>query len=234
MNATVRDVMTRDVVVVDRSARFKDVARLMALHRVSAIPVVDEGRHLVGIVSEADLLLKEARGAEARGRDRGRRGRERSKAEGVLASQLMTTPVVSIGPDANVRDAARLMHRERVKRLPVVDADGVVIGIVSRRDLLKVFLRSDEEIESEIRGQLLRRSLWMDPHQIDVTVRGGVVFLRGEVERASLVPILIGMVRGVDGVVDVAPHLTSAFDDRHLHPDSTEPWAVLPSSLRWP
>jgi CBS domain-containing protein len=230
MNATVRDVMTTNVVVVDRTARFKDVARLMALHRVSAIPVVENGRHLAGIVSEADLLLKEAADRE----ERGWRRRERGKADAVLASELMTTPVISIGPDASVRDAARLMHHERVKRLPVVDAEGFVIGIVSRRDLLKVFLRSDEEIERDIREDVLRRALWMDPKDLGVEVRGGVVTLHGEVERASLVPIIVGMVRGVDGVVDVVHELTSAFDDDRLHPDFTEPWAVLPSSLRWP
>jgi CBS-domain-containing membrane protein len=234
MNTTVSDVMTTDVVVVDRSARFKDVARLMAHHRVSAIPVVEDGGRLVGIVSEADLLLKETGGADIRRFERGGRHRERTKAEAVSASELMTSPVVSIGPDASVRDAARVMHRERVKRLPVIDAAGVVIGIVSRRDLLKVFLRSDDEIVSEIRDEVLRRSLWMDPNQLDVMARGGVVFLRGEVERASLVPILVGIVRAVDGVVDVVSDLTSAFDDRHLHPDVAEPWAVLPSSLRWP
>jgi CBS domain-containing protein len=234
MNATVSDVMTTDVVVVDRSTRFKDVARLMAAHLVSAIPVVDDSGRLVGIVSEADLLLKEAGGPDIGQFERGKRHRERTKAEAVSASELMSSPVVSIGPDANVRDAARVMYREQVKRLPVIDGGGMVIGIVSRRDLLKVFLRSDGEIVSEIRGEVLRRSLWMDQNQLDVTVRGGVVVLRGEVERASLVPILVGMVRGVDGVVDVVSDLTSAFDDRHLHPDVAEPWAVLPSSLRWP
>ena len=234
MKTTVKDVMTSDVVVVARSARFKDVARLMALYGVSALPVVDDHERLAGIISEADLLLKEEDGErEIPLIETTKRRRERRKAEGVLASELMTTPVVWIGPDAHVRDAARLMHREQVKRLPVVDEEGRVIGIVSRRDLLKVFLRTDEDIEAEVRQDVLKRALWMDPGALGVEVRGGVVSLHGKVERASLIPVLVSIVRGLDGVVDVEHDLTYEFDDTHLRPDLTEPWSVLPVSVRW-
>ena len=226
MKRTVRDVMSSNVVTVDRLTRFKRIAQVMAAHEVSALPVVDGDGRLVGIISEADLLLKEEDGG------RGRR-RDRRKAEGVVAAELMSTPVASIGPDAQVRDAARLMHREQVKRLPVVDRDERVVGIVSRRDLLKVFLRSDQEIESEVREDVLKRALWMEPDAIDVEVRGGVVMLRGEVDRSSIVPVLVSIVRGLDGVIDVEQELAWRHDDSHVRPESKEPWSVLPASIRW-
>lgn len=215
MKRTVQDVMTRTVVVVNESALFKDVVRLMLEYRVSALPVVDADGLLAGIVSEGDLILKEDPSLERPVHllERRRHRVEREKAAGLIARELMTTPVVAVAPAATLGEAARLMHDKGIKRLPVVDGDGRVLGIVSRRDLLKVFLRDDHEIYDEITEDVIRRTLWIDPTTIRVVVRDGVVALDGQLERRSLVPVLVGLVEGVEGVIGVEEHLTYLEDD---------------------
>jgi CBS domain-containing protein len=139
----VRDVMTAEVVVVRDRTPFKEIVGLMRQHNVSALPVVDATDELVGIVSEADLLLKEEHVAEGESHRRfqsRRRRIDRAKAGGVIARELMSSSVETIDPEAPLARAARLLHERRVKRLPVVDANGKLVGIVSRADLLKVFL----------------------------------------------------------------------------------------------
>jgi CBS-domain-containing membrane protein len=216
MGRHVRDVMTREVVTVDEHASFKEIATLIAERRVSALPVLDGKGHVVGIVSEADLLLKEEF-AEEPTKNRlfqSRRQRQtRAKAAGDTAAELMTSPAVTVGPEASVAGAARLLHRHRVKRLPVIDPAGPLLGIVSRADLLKVFLRSDADITREVRQQVLIRAMWMDPDTVVVDVRDGVVALTGQLERRSLIPITISLVHGIDGVVDVIDRLTFELDD---------------------
>jgi CBS-domain-containing membrane protein len=128
----------------------------------------------------------------------------------------MTSPAVTIGPDASIAKAARLLHRHQIKRLPVLDPAGPLLGIVSRADLLKVFLRSDAEIAAQVRQRVLRRALWVDPDTVGVEVRDGVVTLTGQLERASLIPILVNLVRGLDGVVGVVDRLSFEFDDRTI------------------
>ena len=125
----------------------------------------------------------------------------------------MTSPAVTIGPDAGVAEAARLLHRHGIKRLPVVDPAGPLLGIVSRADLLKVFLRADADIAREVRQQVLRRAMWIDPDTVAVEVHDGVVTLAGQLERRSLIPIVVSLVRGLDGVVDVVDRLSFEFDD---------------------
>jgi CBS domain-containing protein len=208
--------MTQDVVTVDEHASFKDIATLIAERRVSAVPVLDrEGRGL-GIVSEADLVLKEEfpEGPAGGRLFQGRRQREdRAKAAGDIAAELMTAPAVTVGPDATVAEVARLLHRHGIKRMPVVDPAGPLLGIVSRADLLTVFLRSDADIAREIRQEVLVRSMWMDPDTVVVDVRDGMVTLTGQLERRSLIPITVSLIRGLDGVVDVVGRLTFELDD---------------------
>ena len=216
MGRRVRDVMTQDVVTVDEHASFKDIAMLIAERRVSAVPVLDREGRVLGIVSEADLVLKEEfpEGPAGGRLFQGRRQREdRAKAAGDTAVELMTAPAVTVGPDATAAEAARLLHRHGIKRMPVVDPAGPLLGIVSRADLLKVFLRSDADIAREIRQQVLLRSMWMDPDTVVTDVRDGVVTLTGHLERRSLIPIIVNLVRGLDGVVDVVDRLTFEFDD---------------------
>jgi CBS domain-containing protein len=236
MGRLVEDVMTKTVVTVREDAPFKEVVRLMDEYRVSALPVVDRDGRLLGVVSEADLLLKEAREPDAPARRRtfeGRRTREeRIKADATAAGSLMTSPAITVGPDAAVGEAARTMHRRAVKRLPVVDERGLVVGIVSRRDLLHVFLREDAEIRREVSERVIEHTLWIEPDTVGVAVHEGVVTLRGELERRSVCSILVGLVLGVDGVVGVRDMLTYRFDDSSTRPEPTTPWDIVPKSLR--
>jgi CBS domain-containing protein len=212
----VDDVMTRRVATVQVGAPFKDVARLLAERKISAVPVLDNDGKLVGVVSEADLLRKEQYHEDAmptRRRFGSRRGRVfRAKARGDFAGDVMTTPAITVGPEASVVEAAKVMIERNVKRLPVVDFDGCLVGIVSRADLLWVFLRPDDEIAEEIRTEVFARVLLQEP-TYTVTVNNGIVMLSGRLDRRSAVEIAERLVRAVDGVVDVVNGLTYRVDD---------------------
>jgi len=209
MNATVKDVMTANVVAVRLDATYKDiVARLRAL-RVSAFPVVDEGNKVVGVVSEADLLTKEALEYSAPGMMGGiLHGRERSKAAAITAADLMTKPPVTIGPREPASHAARLMYSRRVKRLPVVDDDGRLVGIVTRTDVLGVYSRPDAEIRRDIIADVIVGTVLTDPARFTVTVRDGVVTVEGTPENASVGRDMMEEIRHVEGVVAVRDRLT--------------------------
>jgi len=200
----VSDVMTLTVVAVGRDARFKEIVRAMGQWKVSAVPVVEGGGRVVGVVSEADLLPKE----EFRDRDLTRaeqiqRLSDLAKAGAVTAEELMSTPAVTVHPDTTLGQAAQIMAMKHVKRLPVVDDEGRLRGIVSRGDLLKVFLRSDEEIEEEVRRTVVSYLFPALSHTIHVSVRDGAVTLRGQVHDTSLVWVAERLVRAVEGVVAV-------------------------------
>jgi CBS domain-containing protein len=226
---TVTDVMTRTVVVVHVSAPFKDVVRRMQEYRVGALPVVDDDERLVGLVSEGDLILKEDPELEETAHlfEGRQRRHDREKAAGLVAIELMTAPVVTVSLDASLGEAARLMHRKGVRRLPVVDAAGRVYGILSRSDLLKVFLRDDADIEHEVREDVVRRTLWIDPDTVTVSVRDGVVRLEGQLERRSLIPVLERLVTAVEGVVGVEEHLSYFLDDTASIPEIPLPWTAV-------
>jgi CBS-domain-containing membrane protein len=214
---TVGDVMTRDVVCVGERTEYKDIVETLVRHGVSAVPVINTDGRILGVVSEADVLHKmEFAGQEPHRHllERKQRRTMRAKAGGETAAELMTEPAVTIAPDATIGAAAMLMDEETVKRLPVVDADGGVVGIVSRSDLLRVYLRSDEEIRTEIEDQVLLRALWIEPGTITVTARKGVVSLAGTVDRRSTIPIVVRLVSTVAGVVEVENNLTYHYDDR--------------------
>jgi CBS domain-containing protein len=225
-NRTVRDVMTTRVVVVEESTAFKEIVRSMEESGVGGLPVVDADGRVVGVVSEADLLLKEEEAQQPHRHhllEGKRRGIERAKAEARVAGELMTAPAVSIGPDASLGQAARLMHERGVKRLPVVDERGVLVGIVSRGDLLTVFMRPDEDIRREVAEEILLGAMSIGPG-VRVTVRDGVVTVEGLVEHRRLVPILTGLVRGVDGVVGVEDRLRYEVDDTSHRSGVMTPW----------
>jgi CBS domain-containing protein len=228
MRRKVRNVMTTEVVTASPATTYKELVRLLAEHQVSAVPVVDERRRVLGVVSEADLLRKQehphgphkARWPESR-----RRRAERAKVDGVVAADLMTAPAATIGRDASVVEAARRLHAVGVKRLPVEDASGRLVGIVSRADLLTVFLRPDQEIRREIL-ELIRRDLVMGTDRFHVNVRGGVVILQGRCERRSLIPILVRAVHGVEGVVRVENRLGYDLDDTQVEPARARAHAI--------
>ncbi|AJT69670.1 hypothetical protein T261_8073 [Streptomyces lydicus] len=200
----VRDVMTETVAAVDRGARFKEVVETMERWKVSALPVLAGEGRVVGVVSEADLLPKEEfRESDPDRLEQLRRVDDVRRAEAVTAGELMTSPAHTVRADATLSQAARVMARESVKRLPVVDGHGVLMGIVSRADLLKVFLRSDEDLAEEIRRTVVGTLFAAPARDLQVTVTDGVATLRGRVRDTSLVPVIARLVRAVEGVVDV-------------------------------
>lgn len=208
MDSRVKDVMTTDVVSVRESAQYKDIVAVLRELHVSAFPVLDEADHLVGVVSESDLLLKEL-GQEALGGyliSSGRRG-ERAKAAGVSAAELMTTPAVTIGPDDSLADAARLMHDRHVKRLPVVDQADRLVGIVSRVDLLSVFDRPDSEIRAAVLTDIIARDFALDPDAFNVQVTSGIVTIAGQVDNQAVARRLRDALRHAEGVVGVRSRL---------------------------
>lgn len=215
MDSRVEDVMTRDVVTVQATAEYKDIVAVMRDRRVSAVPVLDSAGRLAGVVSEADLLLKEV-GVQALGGyliSTGRRG-EQAKAAGVTAAELMSTPAVTIGPRETVAAAARRMHDRRVKRLPVVDDAGRLAGIVSRVDVLSVFARADSEIRDEIVKKIIAEDFALDPSTFDVKVSSGIVTVAGQAESRAVAAQLADAVRHVEGVVDLRDRLTSEPADK--------------------
>lgn len=214
MNAIVRDIMTTQVVAVRRGATFKEMAVTLRRFRVSAFPVVDDEEKVVGVVSGADLLVKEAM-ADSGVVDGLLHHRDVRKAEGLTAGDLMTRPAVTVGPDDTVEHAARLMYTLQLKRLPVVNASGVLVGLVSRTDVLAVYDRPDEVIRNEILDQVILRELLEDPRQFSVTVTEGVVTLAGIPETAALGREIVRRVRHVPGVVAVR--------DRLSYPDAAVP-----------
>ncbi len=223
----VRNVMTAEVISVTEQAPFVELVRLLAVHKISALPVVDGNGRAVGIVSEADLLRKEEYQDEPDGpyRFEGRRRRSaRAKAAGHTAAELMSAPVITVSPEATVPLAAKLLARHRVKRLPVVDDKGRLVGIVSRADLLRLFLRDDEAIRREVLEEVLLRGLWIDPNTVTVTVDEGIVTLAGQLERKSLVPMAVHLARTVPGVVDVISELSFAWDDGLPEPVRARSW----------
>jgi CBS domain-containing protein len=213
----VTDVMTADVVSVHEDAGFKEIADILIGRGVSAVPVVSRHQNFVlGVVSEADLLHKVEFSGEslaARLFERRRHRTVREKASGDDARSIMTTPPVTTSPDTTVVDAARVMEARQVKRLPVVDDEGHLLGIVSRRDLLTAFLQPDAAIRDEVTEQVLRKVLWVEPSEVNVKVDDGVVTLTGALDRKSMVGVAIALTRAVDGVVDVVDELTYRYDD---------------------
>lgn len=215
---TVDKVMTRKVVTASPSTPYKELARRMSESAVSALPVVDlvgdEGR-LVGIVSEDDLLAKRDpdpwRSMAARSRG------DEALSEALTAAELMTSPAITVRAEDSLARAAQLMHRKRVKRLPVMDREGRLVGIVSRGDLIKAFLRSDESIRQEVLNDVLVRTLHLDPAAVEVTVNEGVVRVEGELESKRLVAVLRRLVRGIEGVVGMEDRLTFRPDGAPSH-----------------
>ena len=166
MNSSVKDVMTRCVIGVRETAWFKDILAAMRPYGVSAFPVLDSAHRVIGVVSEADLLLKEI-GPELT-LNRG----ERVKAAGVTAAQLMSTPAITISPDASVAEAAKIMYTRRVKRLPVVEDDGRLVGIISRVDVLSVFDRQDNQICNDV-WELITEEFALDPNVFETQAAHG-------------------------------------------------------------
>ncbi len=208
MTVTVRDVMTTRVVAVRRSASFKEMADMLRRSRISAFPVLSDSGRVIGVVSAGDMLVKEAVQAQGTSLIAAlRHVHEDEKAAAITAADLMTSPAVTIGPDAPVEEAARLMYDKRVKRLPVVHAGGMLVGIVSRVDVLSVYSRPDAEIGAEVSRQVLPGAARRSPHGLRVEVRDGIVTVSGPVKDEREAREITEAIRHVQGVVAVRDRL---------------------------
>jgi CBS domain-containing protein len=212
----VSDVMTTSVVTVDRITPYQEIDRLLTAHRISGMPVLKMGREVVGVVTEADLLAAEdetSRRARMAGSIGRRRLHRKQPHASLTAGTLMTAPAITVTPGATIPAAARLMNTHRIRRLPVVDQDGKLVGIVSRRDLLSVFLRPDADIIDDVRQVLDEIPVADAPQDVLVTVRHGVVTLAGTVRAEGhhdLLPLAFRTIWDIDGVVDVVNRLDEA------------------------
>jgi CBS domain-containing protein len=233
---TVRDVMTSPVVTVRRDTPLKEVARLLIDNGMSGVPVVDASGDVVGVISEGDFLIKEQGAVEVRHRRLARLLGEShatlaqlEKVGARTAGEAMTEPALTIDPSRAIREAAAIMTSHQVNRLPVVD-HGRLVGIVTRADLLRAYLRTDEELTRSIRDDVLLKILWVDPSGFDITVINGEVTIVGHVERRSSAEIIEATIRMVPGVVTVDADLTWSMDDRDMQPAQRD--AEFPFGLR--
>jgi CBS domain-containing protein len=208
MGSTVKDVMTTQVLSVRPAASFKEMIVKMRRSRVSALPVVDGEGRVIGVVSEADMLNKQADLDTGSGAlsDLLRFG-EREKADGVTAAELMTKPPVTIGPGVPLTEAARLMRDRQIKRLPVINDTGLLIGIISRADVLRVFARPDTDIRRKAEEEAIAETFLADSPSVAVTVHDGIVTLTGRTDTGQLARGLVMAIRQIDGVVAVRDQL---------------------------
>ncbi|MGW6530343.1 CBS domain-containing protein [Streptomyces venezuelae] len=211
---TVSDVMTHTVIAVGRDAPFKEIVSLMGQWKVSALPVLAGEGRVIGVVSEADLLPKEEfRDSDPSHFDQLRRLTDLAKAGGVTAGEVMTSPAVTVHADTTLPQAARIMALRHVKRLPVTDAQGLLQGVVSRSDLLKVFLRTDDELAEEVRRTVV--AFLFPDRAVTVSVEGGVATLGGDIRDKTLVPVAARLTRAVEGIVDIRIHLADPDPEQH-------------------
>lgn len=212
---TVSDVMTTPVLTARPAMPVKELARVLTEQRVSALPVLDADDHVIGMVSERDLVSKQAQPLPRPRRWwRTRRVRQEiRRAEADTVGHLMTRPPVTVGPAAGLAEAARRMTEHELKHLPVVDDGGALVGIVSRADLIRAYLRTDEQIRTAVLDDVFLHLLWTDATQVQVSVAEGIVTIEGTVEQRSTAEIAERLVRRLDGVVDVLCTLAYRTDD---------------------
>jgi len=233
---TVRDVMSRSVVSVHRRTPLREVAQALIDNRVSGVPVVDVDGAVVGVVSEADLLIKEQGAGAIRHRPLARLFGESSESRAQIlklgainADAAMTVPAITIASDRSIHEAAAIMTAKHINRLPVVD-EGRLVGIVSRADLVRAYVRTDDDLAATIRQEVLLKILWLDPELFTVVVKDGVASISGRVERRSTAEMVERSVRMVPGVVEVRAAVSWSMDDKTLKPSGLDP--VFPFGAR--
>jgi CBS domain-containing protein len=217
----VSDVMTPDVISVPPEMQLRDVARLLSEAQISGVPVVTEDGTCIGVVSEADLLVKQLSRPMSRRLplewilgERHDPGELRRRAAGT-AREAMTSPAVTIAEDRPLREAACLMVDRQINRLPVM-SKGRLVGMITRSDLVRGYLRLDEEILRIVRDDVLRDTMWIQPDALDIEVREGIVRVGGQVDRRSTARIIEKLIGLVDGVQEVQSRLEWELDDRRL------------------
>ncbi|MEU0835473.1 CBS domain-containing protein [Streptomyces sp. NPDC005969] len=240
-HSKIGSLMVNDVVSVIPQTPFKEVAKLFAVHRISGLPVVDTDDKVLGVISESDLVLRQAGVSPESESLRSARPAWRSppgggdrtestadtEAQALSARELMSHPAITVQTHDTIAVAARIMAQHRVERLPVVDAEGRLVGIVTRRDLLQVFLRPDPDIRREIVDEILAQTLWLSPGAVQVHVIDGVVTLEGQLERFSDSQVAVRLAQQVDGVVSVIDKLTYRYDDSRSRPVRQTPPSVM-------
>jgi CBS domain-containing protein len=227
---SVRDVMTTGVVTVGPDTPLREVARLMSEHRVSGLPVTDEAGTVLGVVSEADLLMKEQgpdaihhrRMARVLGDSRATRA-QLARLTARTAGQAMSAPAVTVAPWCRIVEAAQLMTDRRINRLPVVDDGGHLAGIVSRADLVRAYVRTDAQLARTIREEVLLHSLLLDPTTFQVEVTDGVASVAGSVERRSTAEMVAHAVSMVPGLLDARANVKWWRDDSRIQPAESSP-----------
>ncbi|WP_424531461.1 CBS domain-containing protein [Sphaerisporangium viridialbum] len=212
MIMNVGDVMGRVAIAVELNTSFADLVETMRRFKVGAVAVIDPDRRPVGVVSAHDLLLREIDTPRGGGVFEGhRQRRERAKAAGSTAAQVMTTPAITVTERTPVREAARIMHDHRIRQLPVIDANGKIVGTVHQSDLLKIFVRPPSDVRADVDDALWRASV--DPDTLSVMVDHGLVSLRGTVARRSQIAQAVEAVQAIDGVIEVDDHMCYETDD---------------------
>jgi len=190
------DLMTTEVIAVSRDTGLREAARLMFRNRVSGLPITEPDGTLIGIITEADFLRLEVERQEG------------ARDQAVTVGEVMSIGVVTVRPEMEIYEAAKIMAVQEVKRLPVVDDDNRLLGVISRADIVSIFTRPDDVIEDEIREDLLRRVLFIDPDDLRVSVTNGVVALSGEVGTRAEASMLEELTNRLDGVFGVETKLT--------------------------
>ncbi len=209
MTATVGEVMTTSVVALREDADYKEIVTVLRRHRVSACPVIDDDDRVIGLVSEADLLCKLTDPEFPPGLERlNWRLHQENKANALTAEQLMTTPAIAVHPWAPVSEAARQMEQWQVKRLPVVDYDQRLVGIVTRSDVLSVYERPDADIWNEVTKVIIGQEFGLSPDTLEVTVTYGIVTVAGPVEQLEVALRLLARIRHVEGVIGVRDRMS--------------------------
>ncbi len=220
----VRDVMSREVISVPPTMRLRELAQLLTEHRISGVPVIEDGA-VVGIISEADVLVKQVGRPVSRRRPLewifgdAQDPEELRRRNAATVGEAMSSPAVTIEGDRPLREAAALMVDSRVNRLPVT-SDGTLVGILTRSDLVRAYLHRDEEALRSIREQVFRKTMWLDPDAYRIDVREGIVTLGGTVDRKSTATILERLIGVVEGVDRVESELGWEFDDSRLEPSA--------------
>lgn len=207
----VEKLMTRQVAAVMPEASLKGAAAVLAREHVSGLPVIDGNRVVVGVLSESDIVYRETGGSDGAQFVRSlmlSRDQPDRRAQATTVKDAMSSPAITIESKQTIDKAARIMMNKGVRRLPVVDADGHLVGIVTQADLVRAFIRSDDELAREIREDVIERKLWLDPASIDVDVHDGEVELSGRVETKADAELIPGFVEQVPGVMRVLSKLS--------------------------
>ncbi len=239
----VRDVMTREVISVPPEMPLRELARLLTERQISGVPVVDEAGRCIGIVSEADVVTKQVSRPVSRRLPLewllGERQdpEEQRRRAATTAGEAMTTPPITIGADRPIREVAATMVDRRVNRLPVVEEDGRLVGVVSRADLVRAYLRLDADIRETVRDDIIRGTMWLDPDDLEIKVKEGIVEIGGTVDRRSTARIIEKLIGLADGVAGVRSSLAWEFDDSGIEPAGDlerEPGAASITARREP